>query len=134
MAKSCYVDRYRGSILSKALFCDGVLLEFAMGGRFVAERPMDYSISTWDEVDVVSLLTNSGCCELATNINGFMVKNEIETDVSKAIQNIRKLSNMVFQGSRQDKTAEGISYTQYIFAFKPNYLTHDKVRSVIANG
>lgn len=132
MSKVFYVDRYKGSILSKALFADDTLLEFALGGKFVRQGPIDYSVQAMSEVDIVSVLKSGGGAEIATSVNGVLTTCVVDINLMQVVNTLRGVNGLVFIGTRQD-SVDGIPFTQYIFAYNKNIISHARVMEVIQN-
>ena len=70
MSKVILANRVEGNILLKGLIADGSLLTFSATGKFMGVRDMfSTPIADMQEVDVVSILSQKGCVEIAFNIN-----------------------------------------------------------------
>lgn len=134
MSKVYFIERYKGSILSKALMADGRLLEFSMNG-FVREAPMEFNNPYMREVDIVSFLVQNGGVEVATSVNGIFTKWMSDVGIQEITNKMKvfKLPQLLFQSIRRDEV-EGIKYTQYIYVFDKNVIDNMKLQGVINNG
>lgn len=135
MSKVYLVDRYRGSVLSKALVADGQLLEFSMTGVFVAERPMEFNLPYMREVDAVSFLLQNGEVEMATNIDGVFTKSFIGASIMNITKRMKSIApnKLLFAGVRNGDV-DNQKYTQYIYIFDKGLINNDLLKGVLENG
>ena len=75
MSKVILANRVEGNILLKGLIADGSLLTFSATGKFMGVRDMfSTPIADMQEVDVVSILSQKGCVEIALILIRFFLQ------------------------------------------------------------
>lgn len=129
MSKVILANRVDGNILLKGLIADGSLLTFSATGKFMGVRDMfSTPMADMQEVDVVSVLSQKGCVEIAFNIN--QIFSTIPASVENFMGKIRVLPGFLTYLKR-DGNAEGIEYNQFIFVFNKGLITKERVMEVL---
>lgn len=126
MSKVLFISRYNNSFLSQALVGDNKILEFGVGGRFIAERPLSYNLGSFVEVDIISILAQNGFIEVSTNINGVFTKWDCDLQLMKLVNKFNTFKNKVFMGTIQS-AVDNVKYTQYIFAYSAGSLGNNQM-------
>lgn len=101
---------------TRCLIGDGKLLKFKFNGTCLGEFPLDYNVTSLQEVDIVSVLISNTDVEIAFNTNQTFTKKTSMLGLADIARTINGMQGLVFAGQRdgQDGTA---TYSQYIYAF-----------------
>ena len=100
----------------RGLIGDGKLLKFKFNGVCIGEFPIDYNVSTMQEVDVISVLVSGTQVELAFNTNQTFTKKTSLIGLADIAKKLNNLNGLIFMGRREGQHGQD-KYSQYIYAF-----------------
>lgn len=106
----------------KGIIGDGKMLKFHFNGNCLGEYPIDYNVTTMQEVDVVSVLVSRGEVEVGLNTNQQFMKKGSLLGLADIANRLNMIQGLIFMG-RREGSYEHESYSQYIYAFIKGNIT-----------
>lgn len=118
MSKVFFISN-AGGFGERALIGDGKMLKFKFNGDCLGEFPIDYNLSTLQEVDIVSLLVEGSELEIGFNVQQQFTKKQPASGLADVANKLNNQQGLIFIGKRNGKNTDG-QFVQYIYTFLKN--------------